>query len=128
MDTNYIKVEFSLECMSRRDDEANVFVGYIPALRVYSQGRDEKELENALKSAAEMFIVTCYGRNILGKALRDRGMNRATSAAAAEKARKGQYISISQHVPSFEKDFEIKVPIELVAAEALSAATELVPA
>src|SRR5690242_19524317 len=115
-----IRVEFSLDCMSRHDSDANVLVGYIPALRLYSQGRDEKELENAMKSAAALFIVTCYERDILHKVLRERGMTKATTKAAADKARQGQYISVSERAstPTFDRDFKITVPIELIAGQA----------
>jgi hypothetical protein len=36
MDGN-INVEFALECLGRRDEEAGVYVGYIPALHLYTQ-------------------------------------------------------------------------------------------
>lgn len=113
-----IVVEFSLDCWSRHDEEAKVLVGYIPALRLYSQGRNDEELVKAMKSAAEMFLITCYGRNVLGKALRERGMTKATTQAAAEKARQGQYIAVSEYASSFEKNFKVNVPIELVAGQA----------
>jgi hypothetical protein len=76
--SNNIKVQFSLECWKRYDEEAKALVGYIPSLRLYSQGRNDEELKKALASAAEMFIVSCYGKNILSKVLRDRGMTQAT--------------------------------------------------
>jgi hypothetical protein len=113
-----IGVSFSLDCWSRHDEDANVLVGYIPALRLYSQGRDDEELTKALTSAAEMFIVCCYGKNILGKVLRDRGMTKATTQAAAEKGRQGEFIAVSEYASSFEKPFKINVPIELIAGQA----------
>ena len=115
-----IKVDFALHCWARRDADADIFVGYIPTLRVYSQGRNEDELKKALASAAEMFIVTCYGRGILGEALRERGMNEASGAvavAAAKRAADGEFIAVSEYESTYETQFTINVPIELIAAQ-----------
>lgn len=118
-----IKVEFALECLGRRDEEAGVCVGYIPALRLYSQATDEEHLEKALRSAAELFIVTCYDRGILGQALRDRGMIHAAGAESLERARQAnrQYIAVSKRDAAFDKSFTVKVPISLLAAQQVAA-------
>jgi hypothetical protein len=118
-----IKIEFALECLSRHDEQAGVLVGYIPALRIYTQATDEGQLEKALISAAELFIVTCYERGILGQSLRDRGMTRAMGPHEMEraKAHDHQFISVSKRDESFEKSFTVKVPISLLAAQAVAA-------
>jgi hypothetical protein len=96
-----IKVEFALECLGRRDDEAKVCVGYIPALRLYTQATNEENLEKALISAAELFIVTCYERGILGQALRDRGMTHA-----AKEHREGTESLSQMQIPLLEQTSE----------------------
>jgi hypothetical protein len=120
-----IKVDFALHCWARRDKDADIFVGYIPTLRVYSQGHNEEELKRALASAAEMFIVTCYGRGILGNALKERGMTEASGAVAVAAAKrasnKGEYIAVSEYEATYETQFTINVPIELIAAQKASA-------
>jgi predicted RNase H-like HicB family nuclease len=119
-----ISVEFSLPCLSRRDEGAGVFVGYIPALRIYSQGKDEVELEKALVSAAELFIVTCYERGILQQALQERGMTKAVAAHVKKiVVQENQaYIAILERNPSFEKSFTVKVPISILAAQQVEVA------
>jgi hypothetical protein len=117
-----IKIDFALHCWARRDKDAGIYVGYIPTLRVYSQGRDDAELRKALTSAAEMFIVTCYGRGVLGRALQERGMTEASGAAAvaaasSAKAADGEYISVSEYQSTYETEFTINVPIELIASQ-----------
>jgi len=116
-----IQVEFSLTCYGKKEEQLGVFVGYIPALRVYSQGRNQEEMEKALASAAELFIVTCYERGILGQALKDRGMTKASGTNLKHKAEEERrdYISVAERHPSFDKPFKVKVPISLLAAQAL---------
>lgn len=117
----HIKVEFSLDCLFRKDEEARILVGYIPSLRLYSQGRNEDELRNALVSAAEMFIVLCYKKNTLGKVLRDRGMTEATGGSIAlAQHNGGEFISISES-DRYDQSMTIKVPIELLAAQQVMA-------
>jgi len=112
--TSNIKVDFSLQCCLRKDAEAKILVGYIPALRLYSQGHDEEELRKALVSAAEMFIIVCYEKGIFGQVLRDRGMTKASGIHVARKT--GEYIAVAVCEPRYEKTITIKVPIELLAA------------
>jgi predicted RNase H-like HicB family nuclease len=111
-----IRVEFALNCHQRMDEEAGVFVGYIPALRLYSQGRSEEELKRALMGAAEMFIVRCYEREILGQVLRSRGMTKAAGRHSLEPMQ--QYIHVAPE-RNFDKSYTVHVPIDLLAAHQL---------
>ena len=109
-----IQLQFRLKFATRRDDEANVHVGYCPALKLYSQGRTDEEAGRAIVSATSLFIVACYERDILHSVLRERGMTKATSniqAIAADEKR--EYISIG----NFDREFEADVPISLLAAQ-----------
>ena len=110
-----VQVSFRLQFATRRDDEANVYVGYCPALKLYSQGRTEQESEEAVVSAVKLFLVACYERDMLHSALRSRGMTRATSMVADQlksDARK-EFISVKE----FDREFWRDVPINLVAAQ-----------
>lgn len=113
-----IRVQFSLECWKRKDEQAGLLVGFIPALGIYSQGRNDEELKSALTGAAEMFIVVCYEKDILNKALRGRGMTKASGQHATAKS--GQYISVTKVESSYEKAFDVEVPIDLLVAQKLS--------
>jgi hypothetical protein len=105
--------------LSRKDEDANVLVGYIPALCLFTQGRTEDELSMALVSAAEMYIVKCYELNILSKVLRERGMTKASGRLEAEelKAKSEQFITVTDLEPLYDREFTVSVPIELVAAQ-----------
>lgn len=113
---NNVAVQFQLDCFSRHDEQANIKVGYIPALRIYSQGHNDTELEQALISAASMFIITCYERGILEKTLKDRGMIRATAERMAVHGPPEQFISVTEQA-RFDRQFKVEVPINLVAAQ-----------
>jgi hypothetical protein len=110
-----VQVSFRLQFATRRDDEANVYVGYCPALALYSQGATEQESEEAIVSAVKLFLVTCYERDILHSALRTRGMTKATSMIADEikKDERKEFISVRP----FSKEFWRDVPINLLTAQ-----------
>jgi hypothetical protein len=113
-----VQVWFRLQFTTRRDDEANVHVGYCPALKLYSQGTTEHEAEEAVVSAVKLFLVACYERDILHSALRTRGMTRASSMVAAQitQDERKEFISVT---PS-EREFWRDVPINLLAAQEVS--------
>ena len=111
-----VQVSFRLQFATRRDDEANVYVGYCPALKLYSQGRTEQESEEAVVSAVKLFLVACYERDILHSVLRSRGMTKASSIIAANQIKKDenkQYISVQE----FDREFWRDVPISLIAEQ-----------
>jgi hypothetical protein len=110
-----VQVSFRLQFATRRDDEANVYVGYCPALKLYSQGITEEQAAEAVVSAVKLFLVACYERDILHSALRNRGMTRASSMVADQitKDERKEFISIRP----FEKEFWRDVPINLLAAQ-----------
>jgi hypothetical protein len=108
-----IALQFRLQGLSRYDEQAGVFVGYIPALRVFSQAESEEELTPALVSAAQMFISTCYEKGILETVLKERsGMTRAVGDGEVV-ADEQDYIAVSE----YKKTFPVDVPLNLVAQQ-----------
>jgi hypothetical protein len=107
-----LQVSFRLKFATRHDADANVYVGYCPALKLYSQGETQEEASNAVVSAATLFLVTCYERDALHSALRRRGMTRATSAAVNGDGDK-EFVAIGE----FKDEFWREVPINLLAAQ-----------
>ncbi len=112
---NNVQVSFRLQFATRRDDEANVYVGYCPALKLYSQGTTEQESEEAIVSAVKLFLVACYERDILHSALRSRGMTRASSMVVNQIKNDAQKEFIS--VQSFDREFWRDVPINLLTVQ-----------
>jgi len=68
----------------RHDKEANVYVGFCPALKIYSQGRNQEESQEALKSAVTLFLKYCLKKDILGNALKERGLTEMAVAPGKE--------------------------------------------
>jgi len=109
-----VEVKFRLAFGTRKDEAADVHVGYCPLLNLYSQGTTEEEAQDAIVDAAQLFIVTCYGRNTLHRILRDRGMVRAVVPSEA-RADNRQYIAV-QEIDNYPNQFEREVPIDLLAS------------
>lgn len=113
-----VQVSFRLKIATRHDSEAGVYVGYCPSLNLYSQGRTDHEAEDAAVSAATLFIVACYERDILHRVLRKRGMTKATpgSAALAEMRANPdrEFIAVE---PAFDREIWRDVSISLLASQ-----------
>ena len=114
-----IEVSFRLQFAVRHDSDAGVFVGYCPSLKLYSQGRTDQEAEDAVVSAAKLFIVACYERDILHSVLRKRGMTKAIGGPAIAKLKASpdrEFISV---MPALDHEVwrEVwrEVPISLLA-------------
>jgi predicted RNase H-like HicB family nuclease len=111
-----LQVSFRLNFATRHDVDANVYVGYCPALKLYSQGSDNEEAKAAIVSAAKLFIVRCYEKDILHTILRERGMTKASSAELAKLSAVNspdEYIAVGDFTDHFCQD----VPIQLLAAK-----------
>ena len=111
-----IQVQFRLKFATRHDERASVYVGYCPALGLYSQGTTESEAGEAVVNAAKLFIVTCYERDILHTVLRGRGMTKAV-ADVKELLEKNEEEFTAVHPHRFDKEFFRDVPINLIAAK-----------
>lgn len=115
---NSIQLQFRLGFAMRYDIDAAVHVSYCPTLSLYSQAETKDEARAAIISAAKLFIVRCYERDILHTALRERGMTRATSEEIARISTDAEcnkeFISVNNNFTDF---FEEDVPIQLLAAQ-----------
>jgi predicted RNase H-like HicB family nuclease len=107
-----MNVEFRLQFATRRDDEAQVFVGFCPALGVYSQGRTREQAENAVVDAVQLVIISCYERDILHSVLRNKGMTKAEPGTITEEH---QYIRFE--IADFDQTFERSVPVNLLSSQ-----------
>lgn len=105
------RIEFNLAIATRKDEEAGVYVGFCPLLKLYSQGRTEAEAEEAAVSAATLFIGTCYERDILHSVLRERGLKKITAKPKLAPGEEAQYISVS----GFDRAIERSIPLELLS-------------
>lgn len=105
-----INIRFNLAFAARHDEETGVWVGWCPALSLYSQGRSAEEAEEATVSAATLFIGSCFERDILHTVLREKGLKKV--ASDAETLEKKEYIQVE----GFERITERSVPLALLSS------------
>jgi predicted RNase H-like HicB family nuclease len=67
----------------RHDEDANVFVGYCPRFKVYSQGETKEDAREAVTSAIGLRLATAFEHGRIVKVLRDAGFERFVSGAAS---------------------------------------------
>lgn len=108
-------LKFRLTAHYRRDDETRAYVMYCPTLDIYTAAPTRSECKATMRSAAILFIRTCYNRGMLDQVLRQRGLQRSASSAPHSPL-KGDYIAITERPEEF-KSFPFEVPIELLAAQ-----------
>ena len=75
-----------------------------PILDVHSQGKSEAEAIEHIRDAVNLFLVSCYERGVLDKALKECGFNPRTESADASSRATGMRI--------------IDVPLQLIPSGA----------
>jgi len=113
-----IRITINLNGATRHDEQANIFVGFCPALKVYSQGGTQQEAKEALQSTLGLFVKTCYERGILDKVLSGAGFNAVGSGSSLPTGEACQEFIMIERA-NFDRVFEMNVPLELVATAAL---------
>ncbi len=116
-----ITVNAKLKAGIKFDEEANVYVGYTPALGVYSQAKNEERAKLALEDAVHSFLLVAHKNGLLEKCLRNTGF---VAAPGSLKELKGaeQYIAITEETILEEKQFKnifdipASLPLATVAA------------
>ena len=113
-----IKFTLSLKGATRYDEQAHVYVGFCPALKVYSQGKTESEAMKALRSILGLYLETCYQNGILHSVLTKAGFVAVGSGASSPPQEAcEEYIMIER--ANFDRVFDMDVPLELVASSTL---------
>lgn len=69
MRTMQIKFEATLKAGIKHDSQANVYVTYAPALKVFSQGESKIQAKTALTDAVQMFLRVAYEKGELERVL-----------------------------------------------------------
>jgi predicted RNase H-like HicB family nuclease len=65
----------------RRDDDADVFVGFCPRFHVYSQADTKDEAIEAVTSAISLRLITAFEHGRMEKILRQAGFDRLISGS-----------------------------------------------
>jgi predicted RNase H-like HicB family nuclease len=101
-------VEFAV----RHDDDADVFVGFCPRFKVYSQGESRAEALDAVQGAVVLRLATAFDHGRLGSILRQAGFDRLTSGSIGRSpSPDDEFIALSfkEAVEVTERD--IRVPL-----------------
>ena len=115
-----INFEAKLKAGIKYDKDVEVYVTYVPALRLYSQGETVIQAKSALKDAIQSFLIVAYSNGVLEKCLKNVGFSivadpRSTLCESEE------YISFEEEEILEEKKFEdifeipASLPLSMVA-------------
>jgi len=107
-----MKINFDLIIATRFDEEAKVYVGYCPALTVYSQGRTTEEAQEATVSAVTLFLGASFERGLLHKFLCDKGFTQISTKSGDMPTEPKQHIAVS----GFDNAVEHSIPLQLLAS------------
>lgn len=109
-----LEIEFKLRGAFREDADAGVWVAYCPTLKIYSQAENREEAQEALKDAAQCFVLACLERHVLERALARRRFSPSIETAAQRKASDQtgdrEWIAVRQQFDKGEFDFAFNVP------------------
>ena len=90
-------VTFTLSLPAVFEQEGPLVVGHFPTIDISSQGRDRAEAERNLIEAAQLFVESCFERNVLDEVLKASGFT-------------------PSHLHSRPGLDHLSVPVELLAA------------
>ncbi len=112
-----LRVDFSLEYRVRHDEDAKVFVAYVPMLRLFTQAKTEPRLRKAVEDLVISFVRACHERGILDEKMREYGLVKVEGKQAQELLKESsksrqQYISVGND----EQDL-YEVPLTLLAGK-----------
>ncbi len=71
------QIEFSISLPFRIKKEGKYYISNCPVLDVWSQGGSEKRAIENLIEALQLFLVDCYERGVLDRALKECGFKAA---------------------------------------------------
>ena len=109
-----VKVNVTVE----PDKEAGVFVSHCPVLRIFSQGETEEQAKEAIEEAITLHLKTAFRFGRLHQLLLRAGFNQMRGAMKLpDLDAYDQYVAVKHHGDS-RKQFEIEVPLTLIAAAA----------
>ena len=109
-------LRFRLTAHFRRDAETQAYVLYCPTLDICTAAPTRAECKPTMRSAANLFIRTCYERGILDQVLRRSGFKKSSNPPVNPFLEDGDFIAITERPEEFDS-FPFEVPIELVAAQ-----------
>ncbi|HEV8641382.1 MAG TPA: hypothetical protein VGV13_09830 [Methylomirabilota bacterium] len=102
------------------DEQAKVWITYVPALQLYSQGSTKARAKRAIASAVRLFLTTAYEHGVWDKALRNVGL--APTGASQMPGPDSEFVGFFEEEilekASFPEVFDVPavLPLELIPA------------
>ncbi len=117
-----ITFEAKLKAGIKHDKDANVYVTYVPALKLYSQGETELQAKTALNDAVASFLLVAYENKLLEKCLHIVGFKNSEGEEKSEqKEDQEDYINITEEMilekNNFEDVFEVPAYLPPLTAD-----------
>ena len=115
-----ITISVKLSATVDYEEESGVFVSRSPLLNIISQGDSEAEAKEALGEAIGMQLAALYKFDRLHQLLLRAGFTNMTGIGPPEDIESfpGEYVSVTAEHSDRANQFEIEVPLTLVAAAA----------
>ena len=119
-----IAIKAQLKAGIKFDEEANVFVAYIPTLELYSQGETQAEARTAMEDAVHSYLLVAYKNGVFNDCMQNLGLTTMTELDHSRLTECEEFISVKEKA-MFEKKrfsniFEIPASLALCGAQALS--------
>jgi predicted RNase H-like HicB family nuclease len=95
----------------RHDADANIFVGFCPRFKVYSQGETGDDAREAVNSAVCLRLATAFEHGRVTKLLRDAGFERFVSGTGDSPAPDDEFVAFKFKGNVEVTEMNIRVPI-----------------
>jgi predicted RNase H-like HicB family nuclease len=95
----------------RKDEEAQVYVGFCPRFKVYSQGETKEDAREAVTSAICLRLSTAFEHGRITKILRDAGFERFVSGPSTSLSPDDEFVAFKFQDNVEVTETNIRVPI-----------------
>lgn len=95
----------------RKDEEAQVYVGFCPRFKVYSQGETKEDAREAVTSAICLRLSTAFEHGRITKILRDAGFERFCSGPSTSLSPDDEFVAFKFQENVEVTETNIRVPI-----------------
>ena len=108
------KIMFQLDCLARRDEDAKVYVGYIPALNLFTQASSEERLPKALHSAALQYLTACHKRRLLDSVMERCGFKTSPETDMnATKVAGREFVAVAEEIAEEMPQYDWKLSVDV---------------
>ncbi len=93
----------------RKDESTDTHLGFMPALKLYSQGQTPQQAERLMEKSVALYLETAVKGDQLWKILLARGFQRISGSAGEKKPAQILWITSGQPTPGSEEEPEMEL-------------------